>query len=84
MAAVKEGSIIFCKTCGLATTPLGHLCNPAPIPPEEAFACDYCGKVVMDPRHVCKPMALKIDYTCKSCGRVSNRKDKLCDPVEIE
>lgn len=84
MPAIKEGSTHYCKSCGIATTDKGHLCDPAPIIPEEAFACDYCGKVVTDPRHVCKPMTMKVDYSCKSCGRVSDRQDKLCDPTKLE
>ncbi|MBI2876807.1 MAG: hypothetical protein HYY20_07995 [Candidatus Tectomicrobia bacterium] len=83
MIVQTEESVVFCKTCGIASIHPGHLCNPAPLPPEGAFACNYCGKVATDSHHICQPIALMTLYTCQKCGRSSNRKDLLCTPEEI-
>ena len=50
----------MCSTCGIVTTPKGHLCTPVIV--DMAYKCDYCGNVTDNPRHVCKPKAEKISF----------------------
>jgi hypothetical protein len=74
---------VVCPSCGAELGELGyHLCRNASF--AEPEKCEYCGKVVTDPRHVCKPMLPNLKYVCADCGRVAVREQFLCKPVLIE
>ena len=48
-----------------------------------SFKCEYCGVIVGNPRHVCKPKVTKISYVCAACGRVGAKKTEVCMPTKI-
>ncbi len=71
-----------CKTCGETTIGHGHLCSPVLV--DQSAECQYCGIIVGNPRHVCKPKIKKMQYACDACGRTAVKKSELCAPVKIK
>lgn len=69
-----------CPTC-MHTTEEGHLCVPVK---KKDTACDWCGALIPDERHLCNEKVKELAYICNSCGRTAVRADYLCKPKKIE
>ena len=83
---MREGSImkkLVCPNCGAELDEWGyHLCRNASF--VEPVKCEYCGKSITDPRHICKPMLPHLKYVCGNCGRLSVKEHLLCKPTPVE
>lgn len=69
-----------CKTCGDPAGPGGHLCVPVG---RKDHACDWCGSLIMDARHMCDKKLKKVSYICNTCGRLAVSAEHLCQPKKI-
>lgn len=69
-----------CETCGKVSIN-EHMCRV-----EETgatFDCEYCGATGVTYGHLCKARIDVLKYYCGFCGRVSIKKDFVCEPIEI-
>jgi predicted amidophosphoribosyltransferase len=72
-----------CPNCGADLDERGyHLCRNASFP--EPRKCEYCGKTITDPRHVCRAMLSHLRFTCAECGRIAVDDQFLCNPISIK
>jgi len=69
-----------CKTCKKVVGGDGHLCVPVT---RRDSACEWCGALIMDARHMCDQKLKKVSYICNTCGRLAVAAEHLCKPKKI-
>ncbi|MDD5137381.1 MAG: hypothetical protein PHG72_01025 [Candidatus Omnitrophica bacterium] len=80
-AKKTDPSEYLCVSCGAPTTSKGHLCTPMNI--AGTSRCGFCGGVLENLHHFCKPKAEKPSFVCACCGRTSASETELCHPIKI-